>query len=118
MAELAHLTAQSHSRCYSTTECLCLAGKRKSGMSLAEIRLARCDDGWRSSHGFGFTGGDCWGSWSPIFASSPVQQTRADAIRAEAARLVGHIADREGPEATKIRNWCDSLVPDQADMFA
>lgn len=112
------LTDASHRHCYAATEVLTLPGTRNQGMALAEIRLADCEDGWRASHGFGFSGGDNWGSWSPIFAASPVYPTREDAIGSESARLRQHIASREGAEPTKIRAWLDVLIPEQAELFA
>lgn len=110
----ARLTARGG--CYSPSEVIELAGPRV--MSLAEIRLADCEDGWRASHGFGFNSGDHWGSWSPIFAAYPAFPSRHDALVAEIERLRDHISKREGPEADKIRRWLDDLIPSQADLFA
>ncbi|MDB5584285.1 MAG: hypothetical protein JWR80_9461 [Bradyrhizobium sp.] len=118
MAGKSQLTEASHRSCYETTDVLSLPGARKEGIALAEISLAECDDGWRASHGFGFTGGDGWGSWSPVFAAYTAHPTRQEAILAEAEKLLAHITKREGKEPDKIREWLRSLDPDQADMFA
>lgn len=104
---------------YPTQEVLALPSLRKGrgAMPLAEIGLALCSDGWRSSYGFGFSSGDLWGSWSPIFGSSPAFATRAQAVDHAGAHIRHEIAARTGAEADAIRGWLDDLHPAQTSLF-
>jgi hypothetical protein len=104
---------------YPADEILELPSLRKGwkGGPIAEIRLAHCEDGWRSSTGFGFSGGDYWGSWSPIFGGSTAFQTRQEAIDHAATHLRGKLAGRTGAEASAIFAWLDSLKLAQPDLF-
>lgn len=114
------MTALNEHGVYSADEVLQLPMPRKGwrGCSLAEIRLAKCDDGWRSATAFQLLKGDCWGSCGPISARDPAHATREGAVETASAHLRARLADREGPDPRAIMAWLDGLQPPQLSLFA
>lgn len=60
-----------------------------SGKTHVEIRIARCPDGWRASHAIKTATGSSSG---PICITDPAYPDRDAAIKAEAHRVIEHIA--------------------------
>lgn len=107
---------------FPADEILFLPRKKKGwrGCNVAEIWLAQCDDGWRSSISFQFHGGDWWGHGSPIYVRDPAYPTRGEAIeagKAQMARNIERLRADGNAEAKLIFDWMDSLSPVQPDLF-
>lgn len=114
------MTSLNEHGVYSADEILALPMPRKNwrGCSLAEIRLAECDDGWRSATAFQLMAGDFWGRCGPITARDPAHETREAAVSAAAAQLRGQLANRGGPDPRAIFAWLDGLQPAQLALWA
>lgn len=88
------------------------------GVPIAEIRLLLIEAGWIEATTYNTFTGSCHGGGYGLSAKWGVYPSRQAALDHAIAGLRRKIAKDDGPDCRQIGAWLDSLVPDQADLFA